>query len=84
VRSIEYCESVEKQDPALRAYFRLYMMSGVGHCRGGAGPDQADWITALEQWVENDTASNEIIARKIDPQGAAMLAQRLCPYPQVA
>ena len=25
-------------------YLRLFMMPGVGHCRGGVGPDQADWM----------------------------------------
>jgi Tannase and feruloyl esterase len=82
VRGEAQTSSVEKQDPDLRSYFRLYMVPGVDHCRGGPGPDRADWITALEQWVENDTAPNEIIATKTDAQGAPTLERLLCPHPQ--
>ena len=33
-------------------YLRLFMLPGVGHCRGGVGPDQANWMAALAGWVE--------------------------------
>ena len=36
-------------------YLRLFMLPGVGHCRGGVGPDQADWMAALAGWVEKGT-----------------------------
>jgi hypothetical protein len=31
---------------------RLFLMPGVGHCRGGVGPDQADFLGAMERWRE--------------------------------
>jgi feruloyl esterase len=82
--SIEYYESVEQQDPSVRDYFRMFMMPGVGHCGGGPGPDRVDWISAIEQWVENDTAPERLIASKEDSQGNVAMQRPLCPYPQVA
>lgn len=61
-------------------YTRLYMMPGVGHCRGGVGPDQADFVSALVDWVENDEAPETIIASN----GDGSLTRPLCPHPEVA
>ncbi len=35
---------------------RLFMVPGMGHCRGGPGVDTFDTLTALEQWRERDAA----------------------------
>jgi feruloyl esterase len=64
-------------------YLRLFMLPGVGHCRGGTGPDQADWMSALSNWVEQDRAPERIEARKVQ-DGAVTMARPLCPHPQVA
>lgn len=61
-------------------YLKLYMLPGVGHCRGGNGPDQVDWMTAIVDWVENDTAPDRIIATNAD----ATVSRPLCPHPEVA
>ena len=61
-------------------YARLYMMPGMGHCRGGAGPDQADFMSSLVDWVENGEAPERIIASRRD----GSLTRPLCPHPQVA
>lgn len=61
-------------------FTRLYMMPGMGHCRGGAGPDRADFMSALVDWVENDQAPERIIASKAD----GSMTRPLCPHPQVA
>jgi feruloyl esterase len=82
--SIEYYESVEQQDSSVRDYFRMFMMPGVGHCGGGPGPDRVDWISAIEQWVENDTAPERVIASKANSQGDVTMQRPLCPYPQLA
>jgi feruloyl esterase len=83
-RTLEYYEAVVKQEPGAESFVKLYMMPGVGHCRGGAGPDRADWIATLEAWVERGTAPGDIIATKVNQQGAVTLERPLCPYPQVA
>jgi feruloyl esterase len=61
-------------------YVRLYMLPGVGHCSGGAGPDQADFMSALIDWVENDEAPGSIVASNPD----RTVTRPLCPHPQVA
>jgi feruloyl esterase len=64
-------------------YLRLFMMPGVGHCRGGAGPDQADWVAALAGWVEQGKAPASITARR-EQDGNVVMTRPLCPHPQVA
>jgi len=61
-------------------YTRLYMMPGMGHCRGGAGPDQADFMSAIVGWVEKDQAPSSIIASN----GDGSVTRPLCPHPQKA
>jgi feruloyl esterase len=61
-------------------YTRLYMLPGVGHCNGGAGPDQVDFVSALVDWVENDTPPASITASNAD----GSLTRPLCPHPQKA
>ena len=41
---------------------RLYMAPGMNHCGGGEGPNSFDMLAAMEQWVENGKAPNEILA----------------------
>jgi feruloyl esterase len=59
------------------------MAPGVGHCRGGEGPDQFDMVSAIEQWVENGKALQRIVASRIT-NGVTLRTRPLCPYPQVA
>ena len=66
-----------------RDFFRLFMVPGMGHCRGGPGPDRFDALGALENWVERGIAPGQIIARKIESGGEAR-SRPLCPHPEVA
>jgi feruloyl esterase len=71
-------------------WMRLFLMPGVGHCTGGVGPDQADFLSALEAWKEKGTAPDKIIAAgttaaRNGRAGAQMSRTRpLCPFPQLA
>lgn len=58
---------------------RLFLAPGVGHCRGGPGPDQFDLLTTLESWVEEGRAPDEMAATKADSE----LAWSLCAYPKL-
>ena len=63
--------------------FRLFMAPGMGHCGGGPGPNSFDSLTAIEGWVENDRAPDEIIAvHRSD--GVVDRSRPLCPYPEIA
>ncbi|MDX1561851.1 MAG: tannase/feruloyl esterase family alpha/beta hydrolase, partial [Gammaproteobacteria bacterium] len=64
-------------------WLRLFMLPGVGHCRGGIGPDQADFLGALKRWVEHDEAPDRIVASRIE-NGETDMTRPLCPFPQVA
>jgi feruloyl esterase len=64
-------------------WMRLFLLPGVGHCGGGTGPDQADYLTALEKWREGGTAPDQILASR-NRQGRVDMTRPLCSYPQVA
>ena len=66
-----------------RDFFRLFMAPGMGHCRGGPGPDRFDALTALERWVELGEAPARIVASRVT-DGAVDRTRPLCPYPEVA
>jgi feruloyl esterase len=84
--TINYYDAVNKalggkQDD----WMRLFLMPGVGHCGGGVGPDQADFLGALERWREAGTAPADITAtRAAGRSGQALMSRPLCPFPQVA
>ena len=63
--------------------YRLFMVPGMGHCRGGDGTDTFDAMKALEQWVEQGKAPEKIVASRVR-NGAVDRTRPLCPYPQVA
>ena len=79
-------------------FYRLFMVSGMGHCAGGIGPNsfgndgnrfrgdpERDLITALERWVEQRVAPERFIGTGTvvgDP--SRTLTRPICPFPQVA
>ena len=67
---------------AVRAWARLFLVPGMGHCGGGSlTTDSFDMLTALVNWVERDVAPDAVVAStRKDPR----LARPLCPYPQYA
>ncbi len=60
---------------------RFYVAPGVNHCSGGPGADTANLLTALDQWVTNNTAPGTLTAEKRDATGAVSFARPLCQYP---
>jgi feruloyl esterase len=83
--SINYVSSVkEKLVGNQDDWMRLFLMPGVGHCRGGVGPDQADFLGAMERWREGGQAPAAITASRAAGQGRTEMTRPLCPYPQVA
>lgn len=64
-------------------WLRMFMMPGMGHCRGGIGPDQADFLDAIDKWREAGIAPDRIEATRIRNANTDM-TRPLCPYPQVA
>jgi feruloyl esterase len=82
--SVNYFESVRKTTgAAANDSLRLFMVPGMEHCGGGAGPNNFDYVTAMEQWVEQGKAPTEMIASHMS-DGKADRTRPLCPFPQVA
>ena len=63
-------------------FVRVFMMPGMGHCAGGAGPDQADFMAHITSWVEKDDAPVRITARKLEG-GKEPMSRPICAYPRV-
>ena len=68
---------------AAAANAALFLVPGMHHCRAGAGPNQFDTLTALEQWVEHGVAPDAILA-KSSPDQAIQRTMPLCRYPEEA
>ena len=64
-------------------WYRLFMVPGMGHCRGGDGPNQFNAMSALERWREMDEAPAQILATHVINNSVDM-TRPLCPYPQIA
>jgi feruloyl esterase len=62
---------------------RLFLLPGVGHCRGGDGPDTFDAMRALSDWVLGGPAPDRIVAQRVR-NGQVDRTRPLCSYPQVA
>lgn len=75
-------------DGDVRDHARLFLVPGMGHCGGGPGANSADYLTALESWVETGDAPDSVLARRVaspfDPPSATAtpeLVRPVCAYP---
>ena len=81
---IDYYERVAaRMGAGTPDFFRLFMVPGMFHCRGGFGPDRFDALTPLINWVEGGRAPDQIVAAQ-EEGGAIVRTRPLCPYPQIA
>ena len=84
-------------------FYRLFMVPGMAHCYRGPGANSFggvgqqipptrdalhDLQTALEEWVEQGVAPDQLVATKyVDDDAdttAVVFTRKLCPYPLVA
>jgi feruloyl esterase len=81
--SIDYYNNVlARMGKNQSEWLSLFMVPGMGHCAGGAGPNQIDWMTALETWREKGEAPASILGK--GKNGDTPMSRPICPYPQVA
>lgn len=86
-------------EQAARAFVRLFVVPGMGHCGGGPFPEfglrlqphtdpEHSMNAALERWVEDGVAPDRIIASKYrvddDPSSGVVRTRPLCAYPMEA
>jgi len=76
----KYYEEVRARDASADTFARLFMMPGVAHCAGGAGPDRVDWNSVIDNWVEKDAAPDRVLASKV-VSGKTTRTRPLCAYP---
>ena len=60
-------------------FARLFIAPGVGHCRGGAGAQPVDPLSAVVEWVEHGRAP-----RTLDAATESGATRPICLYPFVA
>ena len=65
-------------------FARLFMLPGMSHCGGGPGPSVVDFLTPLENWVEDGIAPDEVIASRFAADGTVDRTRPIFPYPLVA
>jgi feruloyl esterase len=79
--TVGYYESVlAEMGETQEDWVRLFMVPGMGHCRGGPGPNTFDMISEMEKWREQGEAPTQVMGS--NPQSG--LTRPLCPYPQYA
>jgi Tannase and feruloyl esterase len=83
--TVEYYQKLgaanDGQD-TVRDFSRLFLVPGMGHCRGGAATlDDFDLLGAVVDWVEHDRAPDAVVATGKAFPGRS---RPLCPFPQHA
>lgn len=84
--TIDYLRRVEQKMGGagdMSEFVRLFMIPGMGHCGGGAGPNRFDGLAALDAWVTSGQAPSRIVATH-STGGVVDRTRPLCPFPQIA
>jgi feruloyl esterase len=63
---------------------RLFMVPGMDHCGGGPGANDFDFITALEEWVEQGRAPESLLGAHRDAAGQTAFSRPVFAYPDSA
>jgi len=96
--TIDYYQSVQRYMGAetVAKFYKLYLASGMNHCRGGVGPDSFgfwgedevadpnpgnDLLMAMVQWVEQGIEPGRIVATKFEG-GKPVMTRPVCQWPQ--
>jgi feruloyl esterase len=87
--TVEYYESVIKKMGGLQNtqdFFRLFMVPGMDHCSilPGKGPDQFDFLTSLENWVEKGVAPGYVMGTQVKKDGQVVRTRPICAFPKIA
>jgi feruloyl esterase len=66
-----------------KEFYRLFMVPGMQHCAGGPGTSRFDPLAALEDWVEQNKAPEQMTAAHVT-NGQIDRTRPLCAYPTEA
>jgi len=69
----------------VRNWFRVFMVPGMLHCRGGDAPNTFDFLTPMVAWVEKGVVPDGVIATQFaDDKKTVKRTRPLFAYPNVA
>ncbi len=80
VLSEDYARAVMAENPEAASQFRYYTIPGMGHCAGGPGADQIDYLADMEGWLNSGQPSGALLGRKANSD----LVRPHCAWPGVA
>jgi feruloyl esterase len=97
--TIAYFNRIQQTNKNSTSFVRLFMAPGMGHCSAGPGgadnfgqgndprPEHNadnDLLDALDAWVKQGRAPEQIIAARYDTADKKLAARPLCAYPMRA
>ena len=85
--SLDYLAQVAAHQGGLdktRGWFRLFMVPGMFHCRGGDAPNTFDFMPSIMAWVEKGVAPDGVTAAETSEKGAIVRQRPLYAWPEYA
>lgn len=81
---VDYYNNILAHDETAAEDVRLFMMPGVEHCFGGAGPSWVNYLTEIDNWVESGTAPDQVTAYWLGENQQPNGSRPICAYPKAA
>ena len=92
--SVNYYQNVVAKlgEQMTREHMRFYLVNSMEHCSGGEGASQIDWLTPMEQWVEQGKAPATLLGTHQPPPPGIPgtpaapgkpFTRPVCVYPEV-
>lgn len=82
--TLGYYEEVIANDTTAVNDVRMFMLPGVEHCSGGAGPSLINYIDEIDKWVVTGKAPEQFPAYWVDEKFQPTGSRMICAYPKVA
>ncbi len=68
---------------AVQNWFRVFMVPGMFHCRGGNAPNTFDFMPHIIEWAEKGSAPQSVLATQSE-NNTVVRTRPLYPYPSYA
>ncbi|PCI53352.1 MAG: tannase/feruloyl esterase family alpha/beta hydrolase [Alphaproteobacteria bacterium] len=79
-------QAMQDTDGGIDSFSRLYLVPGMGHCRGGPSTDTFDLFAQVTNWVERGIAPESVVATASKPEyfNVSERSRPICPFPKQA
>jgi len=83
--SIEYHDAAMKTmgEKETDEFYRLFLVPGMGHCQGGPGCGNVNWLAPVVEWVEKGVAPTMLKGAHVE-RGQTTRTRPICMYPNEA